>query len=78
MLVMAAAENLEMELVNRILFSVSDSGRTMLDCNDHDAENSHFILIGCADCTGSGISTQSNAGVLFCRRVLTTLREPKK
>lgn len=50
MLVMAAAENLEMELVNRILFSVSDSGRTMLDCNDHDVENSHFILIGCADC----------------------------
>jgi hypothetical protein len=49
MLVMAATENLEMELVNRI-FSVSDGGRTMLDCNDHDAENSHFILIGCADC----------------------------
>jgi hypothetical protein len=47
--VMAATENLEMELVNRI-FSVSDGGRMMLDCNAHNAENSHFILIGCADC----------------------------
>ena len=47
MLVMAATENLEMELVNRI-FSVSDGGRTMLDCNAHNAENSHVILIGCA------------------------------
>ena len=49
MLLIAAAENLEMELVNRI-FSVSDGGRTMLDCYDHDAENSLFIPIGCENC----------------------------